>query len=47
MIFVNGDLDLQFQGQMIGHFIAGRVAIIVVKKMLRIGLWIAEIKAKL
>ena len=43
MIFVNGDPDLYFKGQVIRYFIASHDAIIVVKT----GLRIAEIQAKL
>ena len=47
VIFVNSYLDLYFQGQMISRFVAGCVAIIVVKKCITIGAIIAEIQAKL
>ena len=36
MIIVNGDLDLHFQGQLVGNFVAGTYAIIVVEIWLKL-----------
>ena len=36
MIFVNGDPDIHFQGQMIRYFIAGRDAMTLVEMLLKL-----------